>query len=294
MFKDAPVKVGPRAFDILLVLLKRRGQLATKDELIAEVWPGRVVEENNLQAQISTLRKVLAGDADGERYLQTVPGRGYRFVALVEHERSADEIAVTAIATHKPPAARPPSLDKPSIAVVPFTNLSSDPRQLYFSDGITDDIITELSRFSELFVIASNSVFKFKGSTLDVPQVGSELGVHYVLEGSIRRVGDRVRITAKLVDAMIGAHRWAEHYDREMKNIFGVQDEVARTIVSILAAHVGKAEVERTRAKPPPTWQAYDYYLQGRDAFASFLTSYRAVDLYEMRGYSCRVHLRST
>jgi adenylate cyclase len=173
--------------------------------------------------------------------------------------------------------------DKPSIAVLPFTNLSGDNEQEYFSDGITEDIITELSRFSELLVIASNSSFELKGSAFDVRQIGRELGVHYVLEGSIRKIGDHVRITAKLVDAITGAHRWAERYDREMKDVFAVQDDVARTIVSILAAHVGKAEVERTRGKPPPTWQAYDYYLQGRDAFASFLTSYRAVDLYDAR-----------
>ena len=283
LLNNTPVKVGPRAFDVLLVLIKRQGQLATKDELLTEVWPGRVVEENNLQAQISTLRKVLAGDADGERYLQTVSGRGYRFVTHVENESSTDKTAGTATAPRNSRGARLPLPDKPSIAVVPFTNLSSDPQQQYFSDGVTEDIVTELSRFSELFVIASNSSFKLKGSALDVRQVGSELGVHYVLEGSVRKVGDHVRITAKLVDAVTGAHRWAERYDREMKDVFAVQDEVSRTIVAILAAYVGKAEVERILVKPPATWQAYDYYLQGRDAFGSFLTSYKVEDLYDAR-----------
>jgi TolB-like protein len=202
LLHDAPVRLGSRAFDVLLALIKRRGQLVTKDELLADVWLGRVIEENNLQAQISALRKVLVSNEDGGRYLQTVPGRGYRFVAPVEHEEPADEIAVTEAAPRRSRAARLPLPDKPSIAVVPFTNLSSDPQQEYFSDGITDDIVTELSRFSELLVIASNSSFELKGSAFDVRQVGRELGVHYVLEGSIRKIGDHVRITAKLVDAI--------------------------------------------------------------------------------------------
>ena len=160
--------------------------------------------------------------------------------------------------------------DKPSIAVLPFANLSADPEQEYFTDGIVEDIITELSRFSELFVIARNSSFQYKGKAIDVRQVGRELGVRYVLEGSVRRGGDRLRISAQLIDAATGAHRWAEHYDRKLEDVFAVQDEVVRTIVAILAAHVRKAETERTRAKPPNSWQAYDYYLQAAEAFVSF------------------------
>jgi adenylate cyclase len=173
--------------------------------------------------------------------------------------------------------------DKPSIAVLPFANLSSDPEQEYLVDGIVDDIITELSRFSELFVIARNSSFRYKGKATDVRQVGRELGVRYVLEGSIRRGGDRIRISAQLIDAATGAHRWAEQYDRNLEGIFAVQDEVVRTIVAILAAHVKKAEIERTRAKPPTRWQAYDYYLQADDARTSYMSSFSLEDLYESR-----------
>ncbi len=164
--------------------------------------------------------------------------------------------------------------------------MSGDPSQEYFSDGITEDIITELSRFSELFVIARNSSFQYKGKSPDIRQVGRELGVRYVLEGSIRRAGDRVRITAQLIDAITGAHRWAERYDRKLEDVFAVQDEVARTIVTILAAHVNKAEAERTLLKPPATWQAYDYYMRAADALNSFLSSYRLDDLYEVRRLS--------
>jgi len=183
-----------------------------------------------------------------------------------------------------PPTKLPLALpDKPSIAVLPFTNLSGDPSQDYFSDGITEDIITELSRFSELFVIARNSSFQYKGKSPDIRQVGRELGVRYVLEGSIRRAGDRVRITGQLIDATTGAHRWAERYDRKLDDVFAVQDEVARTIVTILAAHVNKAEAERSLLKPPATWQAHDYYMRAADTFASFMSSFKSEDLYETR-----------
>ena len=173
--------------------------------------------------------------------------------------------------------------DKPSVAVLPFNNLSGDPSHEYFSDGITEDIITELSRFSELFVIARNSSFQYKGKAADVRQVGRELGVRYVLEGSVRREGGRVRIAAQLIDAGTGAHRWAERYDRELKDVFALQDEVARTIVAILASHVNKAEIERTLLKPPATWQAYEYYMRAADTMASYMTSWKVEELYEVR-----------
>ena len=179
-----------------------------------------------------------------------------------------------------PPLALP---DKPSIAVLPFENLSGDPKQEYFADGVSEDIITELSRFSDLFVIARNSSFKYKGKAVDVRQVGRDLGVRYALEGSIRRGGDRVRISAQLVDSGTGAHRWAERYDRELKDVFAIQDEVARTIAAILAAHVNKAEAERTLLKPPATWHAYDHYMRAAAAWASFQSSWKLDQLLETR-----------
>ena len=181
-----------------------------------------------------------------------------------------------------PPLALP---DKPSIAVLPFENLSGDPKQEYFADGVSEDIITELSRFSDLFVIARNSSFKYKGKAVDLRQVCRELGVRYALEGSIRRGGDRVRISAQLIDSGTGAHRWAEHYDRELKDVFTIQDEVARTIAGFLAAHVNKAEVERTLLKPPATWQAYDHYMRAAAAWASFQSSWKLEHLLETRGH---------
>src|SRR6516165_6335873 len=179
-----------------------------------------------------------------------------------------------------PPLALP---DKPSIAVLPFENLSGDPKQEYFADGVSEDIITELSRFSDLFVIARNSSFKYKGRAVDLRQVGRELGVRYALEGSIRRGGDRVRISAQLIDSGTGAHRWADRYDCEMKDVFAIQDEVARTIAAVLAAHVNKAEAERTLLKPPALWQAYDHYMRAAAAWASFQSSWKFDSLLEAR-----------
>ena len=161
--------------------------------------------------------------------------------------------------------------------------MSGDPSQDYFSDGITEDIITGLSRFSELFVIARNSSFQYKGKSPDIRQVGRELGVRYVLEGSIRRAGDRVRISAQLIDAVNGAHRWAERYDRELNDVFAVQDEVSLAIVAILVAQVNKAEAERTLMKPPETWQAYDFFMRASDIYTAMRSSFNVADVYEAR-----------
>jgi adenylate cyclase len=167
--------------------------------------------------------------------------------------------------------------------VLPFINLSGDPQQDYFSDGVTEDITTELSRFSELMVIGRNSAFQYKGKAVDLRQVGRELGARYLLEGSVRRSGDRIRIAAQLIDAVTGAHRWAERHDRELHDAFAVQDEVARAIVIILAAHVNRAEIERELLKPPAAWDAYDYYLRGAEAFFLYQHGRTKASLHDAR-----------
>jgi adenylate cyclase len=176
-----------------------------------------------------------------------------------------------------------PRRHRPSVAVLPFANLSGDAQQDYLSDGVTEDIITELSRFSELLVIARNSTFQYKGKAVDIRQVGRELGARYVLEGSVRRGGDHVRVTAQLIDAVTGAHLWAERYDREVHDVFAVQDEVARTIVAILAAHVNRAEIERAMLKPPAAWEAYECYLRGAEALILHQNRRTKASLYEAR-----------
>jgi adenylate cyclase len=159
--------------------------------------------------------------------------------------------------------------DKPSIAVLPFNNLSGDPEQEFFADGMTEDIITGLSRFRSLFVIARNSTFAYKGKSPDVRVVARDLGVRYVLEGSVRRGGERIRITGQLVDAATGNHLWAERYDRELDDIFAVQDEVTEAIVAAIAPEIGEAERERAQRKPPENLGAWDMYQHGLVAYYS-------------------------
>jgi len=269
------VRLHERAMDILCELAAAKGGVVSKDALMSRLWPGRIVEEGNLHVHISALRKALDEHGEGHSYIVTVPGRGYRLVGLIGSPS-------TRLAQPSSPA-HLPLPDKPSIAVMPFANLSSDPEQEYLVDGIVEDIITELSRFSELFVIARNSSFQYKGKAVDVRQVGRELDVRYLLEGSARKGEDHIRISAQLIDVATGAHRWAEHYDRTLEDVFAVQDDVVRTIVGILAAHVRQAETERLRAKPPNSWQAYDCYLQAVQALAAFSSTLNEAHIEEAR-----------
>lgn len=202
-----PVPVGARAFDLLMVLVKHQGQVCSKDDLLATAWPGLVVEENNLTVQISALRKWL-----GPEVVITVPARGYQLGI------AAEPASIPGAAAENATDPLPPG--KPSIGVLPFANLSGDPHEEPFCDGITEDLITELARFRALFVISRNSSFTYKGSPVDVRQAGRELGVRYILEGSVRRAGERVRVNAQLVEASSGVHVWAEKYDRVMADIF--------------------------------------------------------------------------
>src|SRR6185369_9951059 len=276
------IAIEPQVFDVLVYLIQHRDRVVSRDDLLASVWGGRIVSESTLSSRINSARSAIGDSGEGQRLIKTLPRKGFRFVGRVREEEGPGRTldGRTPAEPPRPALALP---DKPSIAVLAFTNMSGDPDQDYFSDGITEDIITALSRFSELFVIARNSSFQYKGRSPDIRQVGRELGVRYVLEGSIRRAGDRVRISAQLIDAMTGAHRWAERYDRELKDVFAVQDEVSRPIVAILVAQVNKAEAERTLLKPPATWQAYDFFMRASDLFIAARSSLNVADLYEAR-----------
>jgi adenylate cyclase len=276
------VSLTPQVFDLLEYLLRNRERVVSKDELIAAVWSSRAVSESALTTRINAVRAAIGDDGKSQHMIKTLPRKGLRFVGSVREERKPADSSAADVAADvsKPTLALP---DKPSIAVLPFANLHDDPGKDYVSDGITEDIITELSRFSELFVIARNSSFQYRDKAVDIRQIGRELGVRYVLQGSIRRQGDRVRIAAQLIDARTAAHHWAERYDRELKDIFAVQDELARAIATILVAHVNKAEAERTLLKPPTHWQAYDFYLRGADILASYWSTVKAADLHESR-----------
>jgi len=279
---DRVVELRPKSFDVLAYLVERAGRPAGKDEIIQAVWPDVTVTEESLTRCVSDIR--LALDDSAQRIVKTLPRRGYVLAAPVD---GPGDSAISPAAPTEP-LAPPPQDDRPAIAVLAFANVSADPGEQYFSDGITDDIITELSRFSSLIVIARNSSFQYKGRSVDVRRIGQELGVGYVLEGSIRRDGERLRLTAQLIDAPSGAHRWAERYDRHLTDVFAVQDEIARTIAVLVAAHVDKAELNRALIKPPASLQAYDCYLRGVssvDAFyaASFYAAYNIDHLRDAR-----------
>ena len=273
------LSIEPKVFDLLVHLIANRGRVVSKDDLIATVWDGRIVSESALTTAINAARAALDDSGEAQRLIKTLPRKGLRFIGTVS-EGPAPLATPTAPDAQRPALALP---DKPSVAVLPFANVSGDPEQAYIADGITDDIITELSRFSELFVIARNSSFQYKGKATDVRQVGRELGVRYVLEGSIRRVGERVRISVQLVNAANGAHLWAERYDRQIADVFAIQDEVARTIAPLLVAHVNKAEVDRTATRPPATWEAYDHFIKASDEFLTFMATLNKQGLYASR-----------
>ena len=204
------VHMEPQVFDLIEHLVRHREHVVSRDELIASVWGGRIVSESALSTRINAARAALGDSGEQQRLIKTIPRKGVRFVGEVR-EAAAPAGAI-------PLAQPPPSLpEKPSIAVLPFANLSGDPGQDYFTDGIVEDIITGLSRMGWLFVIARNSSFTYKGRAVDVKQVGRELGVRYVLEGSLRKASDRVRITAQLIDAATGSHLSAERFDGNLR-----------------------------------------------------------------------------
>jgi TolB-like protein len=242
-----PVTASYRGLRLLAALVARPGEILSKAELMDAAWPGTAVEEGNLTVQIAQLRKLLGPAADGGEWIVTVPRVGYRFTGAVEQLGDA----------RRKPLPLP---SKPSIAVLPFIALGNDPAQEAFADGLTEDLITDLSRTAELFVIARNSAFAYKGKARDVREIAEELGVRYLLEGSARRVAGRVRINAQLVDAISGEHLWAERFDRGLDDIFAVQDEVTARIVEAL---LGRLRTPPPRHRPK-SLEAYDLCVRAR------------------------------
>jgi TolB-like protein len=259
LFRGAePTVLGQRAVALLALLLERAGAPVSKDALIEAAWPGLAVEDSNLTVQIAALRRLLEDAAGGAAWIETLPRRGYRYVGPPV---ATGNPAAEASSQASPALALP---NRTSVAVLAFANLSGDPEQDYFADGMVDDIITGLSRIKWLFVVARNSTFTYKGRAADVKQVGRELGVRYVIEGSVRKVGDRVRITGQLVDAATGAHVWAERYDRRFEDIFTLQDEITLSIVGAIEPSLRRAEVERVKRKRPDSLDAYDLVLRAQ------------------------------
>jgi TolB-like protein len=244
-----PIRLGSRALDLLCVLAAANGNVVSKDELMERIWPGQVIEENALQAQISALRKALA--QDGENPIGTIQGRGYR---LHTQKSGIDESDID--------QSRSGVISGASIAVLPFQNMSGDPEQEYFADGIVEDIISGLARIKSLAVIARNSTSSYKGRAIDIKTIGSELGARYILEGSVRKTGNRVRIAAQLIESQTRAHLWAERYDRLLDDIFAVQDEIATSVTATIEPNLRRWEIERVRRKRPDSLDAYDLVLR--------------------------------
>src|SRR5215467_7019569 len=217
------VALEPQVFDLLAYLVRNRGRVVSKDDLIDGVWGGRIVSDSALTTRLNAARKAVNDSGAAQRVIRTLSRKGMRFVADV----TEDGILEAAAAVSEPSLALP---DKPSIAVLPFANLSGDPEQEYFTDGMAEEIITALSRIRWLFVIARNSSFTYKGQVIDIKRVGRDLGVRYILEGAVRKAGDRVRITAQLIDATNGAHLWADRFDGSLGDVFELQGNVAASV----------------------------------------------------------------
>ncbi len=248
--------IEPQVFDLLVYLIQNRERVVTKDDLIASVWGGRIVSESTLTSRINAVRKAVGDSGEQQKIIRTIARKGLRFVGqVVEQGQPA-----AAAAEPQAPLALP---DRPSIAVLPFTNMSGDAGLTYFIDGIAEEIIIALSRVRWLFVIARQSSFAYRDKGLDAKQIARELGVRYVLMGSVRRAGDRIRVSVQLIEGSTGNNVWARSYDQAVSDIFAVQDEITQTIVGAILPELGRAERERARVKPRDNLDAWGIYQHG-------------------------------
>ena len=289
--ESTAIAIGPQVFDLLIYLVQNRERVVSKDNLLDAVWGGRIVSESTLTSHINAVRKAIGDSGEEQRLVRTIARKGFRFVGEVSEAHASDGVNPP-----KPePAARdeatPPARalpDKPSIAVLAFQNLSGDPEQEYFADGVVEDIITALSRIRWLFVIARNSSFTYKGRAVDVKQVGRELNVRYILEGSVRRSGNRLRIGGQLIDATTALQIWSDRFEGEVADIFALQDRIAESVVGALVPQVRDAEMNRARRAPTESIDAHLAYMRAmgffytwsRDGLDKALElSYRAIKL---------------
>jgi TolB-like protein len=264
------VPVEPQVFDLLVHLVENRDRVVSKDDLIASVWAGRIVSDSTLTTRINAVRRAVGDSGSEQKLIRTIARKGLRFVAGVQTLQESDGTRASGRSDEE---ARErarlalPLPDRPAIAVLPFTNMTGDPGQEYFSDGISEDIITALSKLRWFFVIARNSSFIYKGKSVHLKQIAEELGVGYAVEGSVRRSGDSVRITAQLNDVATGSHLWAERYDRKLADMFAVQDEITEAIVAAIEPHLYAAENFRASRKLPDSLDAWDLLMRALSHF---------------------------
>src|SRR6266436_3921017 len=270
-----PVHVQPQVFDLLVYLVQNRDRVVSKDDLIASVWSGRIVSESTLTSRINAARKAVGDNGENQKLIRTIPRKGLRFVGAVNEQPGNTQPVQTPLEQiREQPRKALPLSDRPAIALLPFNNMSGDPEQEYFSDGISEDIITALSKLRWFFVISRNSSFTYKGKSVKVQQVAQELGVPFILEGSVRKAGARVRVTAQLISSANSAHVWADRYDRELTDIFAIQDEITHAIVEQLRVKLLPQEKKSIGQTPTDNVEAYTYYLRGRQFLHRHSKSY--------------------
>jgi adenylate cyclase len=278
------IHVEPQVFDLLVHLVRNRDQVISKDDMLLAVWGGRIVSESTLSNRINAARRVIGDSGEQQEFIRTVPRRGLRFVAEVREEVHQPQSAQTASAPSPSRQQAEPAEEgaensardavglyefrgKPTVAVLPFDNMSGDPEQEYFSDGISEDIITLLSKHRGLLVIARNSAFAFKGRDRDIRRIGKDLGADYIVEGGVRKLGQHLRITVHLIETKGGRLVWAEQYDRTLELILEVQDQITTTIVARIEPGIGTAERLRTERIPPQALEAWDLFRLGTNHF---------------------------
>jgi TolB-like protein/Tfp pilus assembly protein PilF len=255
------VVLQPQVFDLLEYVIRHRDRVVSRDDLIEAIWKGRIVSISTLATRINAMRVAIGDTGQDQRLIRTLQRRGLRFVGSAREEALSEADQATATVSLSRVQ------DRPSIAVLPFTNMSGDPEQEYFADGMVEDIINALSRFKSLFVIARNSTFTYKGRPVDIKQVGRELGVGYVLEGSVRKANNRIRITGQLIEAESNRPIWADRFEGALEDVFDLQDLITIRVVGFIAPKVELAEIERARDKPTNKMDSYDFYLRGAASF---------------------------
>jgi TolB-like protein/tetratricopeptide (TPR) repeat protein len=250
--RGEPIALEPQVFDLLVHLIQNSDRVVSKDELLGSVWGGRIVSESTFTSRINAARKAVGDSGEEQRLIRTIPRKGLRFVGAV----TAQPTLPTELTQSPTPR------DRPSIAVLPFENLSDDRDQEYFADGIVAEIITGLARIKWLFVISRNSTFIYKNKPIDVKTIGRELGVRYILEGTVRRSGDHVRVSGQLIETETAACVWADRYDGTLGDIFALQDEMTMSVIGAVEPTLRRAELERARRKRPDNLDAYDLFLR--------------------------------
>lgn len=280
------VSITPQVFDLLHYLIRNRERVVSRDDLINTIWNGRSVSDAALTTRLNAARIAIGDSGEEQRFIKTLPRKGFRFIALVREAQEREDRATTdEIEFQKSDLALP---EQPSIAVLPFENMSGDPEQEYFADGMVEEIITALSRFRTLFVVARHSSFTFKGKTVDIKEVGRNLGVRYVLEGSVRKASGKVRITGQLIDAVSGVHIWADRFERDIADVFALQDELTVAVVSAIEPKMLQTEIAKATRQRPENLSAYDFYLRAmqqhylmtREGFAEAIRQvHRALEL---------------